>query len=124
MGEMKRNNCYSIKCICQSHLGLYRGFFLAFLCIPSSAQFVDSSLQWPNSHCVPLAIETIKISFKVSQLDLIALKLNNAKILNKTIMIVLIAKGKQGQFPCKSEAVLVCGFVMTELGHCKHESTS
>ena len=25
-------------------------------------------------HCVPLAIETIKLSFKVSQLDLIALK--------------------------------------------------
>ena len=27
-----------------------------------------------EQHCVPLAIETIKIAFKVSQLDLIALK--------------------------------------------------
>ena len=36
------------------------------------------------------------ISFKVSQLDLIALKLNNVKISNNTIMIVLIAKGTQG----------------------------
>ena len=26
------------------------------------------------NHCAPLAIETVKISFKVSQLDLIALK--------------------------------------------------
>ena len=37
------------------------------------------------------------ISFKVSQLDLIALKLNNVKISNNTIMIVLIAKGTQGR---------------------------
>ena len=36
------------------------------------------------------------ISFKVSQLDLIALKRNNIKISSNTIMIVLIAKGTQG----------------------------
>ena len=47
--------------------------------------------------CVPLAIKAIMISFKVSQLDLIALKLNNVKISNNTIMIVLIAKGTQGR---------------------------
>ena len=45
---------------------------------------------------VPLAIKAIMISFKVSQLYLISLKRNNVKISNKTIMIVLIAKGTQG----------------------------
>ena len=50
-----------------------------------------------DSPCVPLAIKTIMISFKVSQLDLIALKRNNVKISNNTIMIVLIAKGTQGR---------------------------
>ena len=38
------------------------------------------------------------ISLKVSELDLIALKRNSAKILNNTIMIVLIAKGTQGLY--------------------------
>ena len=52
--------------------------------------------------CVPLAIKAIMISFKVSQLDLIALKRNNVKISNNTIMIVLIAKGTQGRFPSHS----------------------
>ena len=37
------------------------------------------------------------ISFKVSQLDLIALKRNNVKFSNNTITIVLIAKGTQGR---------------------------
>ena len=49
--------------------------------------------------CVPLAIKTIMISFKVSHLDLIALKRNNVKISNNTIMIVLVAKGTQGMSP-------------------------
>ena len=46
--------------------------------------------------CLPLAIKAIMISFKVSQLDLIALKRNSVQILNNTIMIVVIAKGTQG----------------------------
>ena len=53
IGERKRNSLYLIRCICQSYLCLYHGFllpFMAFLCIPSSAQIVDSSLQWPNSN--------------------------------------------------------------------------
>ena len=37
------------------------------------------------------------ISFKVSELDLIAVKRDSIKILNNTIMIVLIAKGTQGE---------------------------
>ena len=36
------------------------------------------------------------ISFKVSELDLIALKQNSVNILNNTIMIVVVAKGTQG----------------------------
>ena len=43
------------------------------------------------------------ISFKASQLDLIALKRNNVKMSNNTIMIVLIAKGMQGL--CQSFAI-------------------
>ena len=48
--------------------------------------------------CVPLVIKAIMISFKVSELDLIALKRNSVKIFNNTIMIVLIAKGTQGLY--------------------------
>ena len=52
MGDRKQNNCYLIKCIRNLYLCLRRGFFLplmAFLCIPSSAQLIDSSLEWPNA---------------------------------------------------------------------------
>ena len=41
---------------------------------PSDSVRPTDRLHALNIHCAPLAIETIKISFKVSQLDLIALK--------------------------------------------------
>ena len=57
-----------------------------------------SSVESLNELCVPLAIKAIMISFKVSDLDLIALKRNSVKILNNAIMIVLIAKGTQDKW--------------------------
>ena len=43
-----------------------------------------------------LAMKAIMISFKVIEMNLIALKQNSVKILNNAIMIVVIAKGTQG----------------------------
>ena len=42
-----------------------------------------------NSTRVPLAIKTIIILFKVSQLDLMSLKRNNVRILNNKIIAKL-----------------------------------
>ena len=53
-------------------------------------------LKTENNPCVSLAIKASMISFKVSELDLIALKRNSVKILDNTIVIVVIAKGTQG----------------------------
>ena len=49
-----------------------------------------------HSPCVPLKMKAIMNSFKVSELDLIALKRNSVKMLDNAIMIVVIAKGTQG----------------------------
>ena len=46
-----------------------------------------------NHLCILLAIKTIIISFKISQMDKNKLKWNNFKMLNSTIMSHLIAKG-------------------------------
>ena len=55
------------------------------------------------------------ISFKVSELDLIALKRNSVKILNNTIMIVLIAKGTQGDFGATFAVMFVLIYELREL---------
>ena len=59
--------------------------------------------------------QAIMISFKVSELDLIALKRNSVKILNNTIMIVLIAKGTQGDFGATFAVMFVLIYELREL---------